>query len=343
MPLSTSSVPKDLCKPRNSTTGNVPVRTGLASCMLTMLPGYRVFLNDNCLFLRLAILTALNKSKWRGDSKGKKHSCPALLVFAVNAGTSRPVAEGKSMFFWVSKVFWLLAQPLSLVFLMMLAGLIFMLRGQKRSAAVGLTLGLLIHGTVSFTNFGYVLMQPLEDRFAVPSPAPTSVDAIIMLGGATLARPSSARQITELNEAGDRLTTTLWLANAYPAAKVFISGGSGVLSDEGESEAETASRFFLAHDIAADRLVLEGESRNTDENVANTKALLGADGAGSLVLVTSAFHMPRSVGIFRQAGVDVIPWPTDYRTPGPQWFGLDIVNPMQNIVVSTVVIKEWIG
>jgi uncharacterized SAM-binding protein YcdF (DUF218 family) len=53
--------------------------------------------------------------------------------------------------------------------------------------------------------------------------------------------------------------------------------------------------------------------------------------------------MPRSVGIFRQAGVDVIPWPTDYRTPGPQWFGLDIINPMQNIDVSTVVIKEWIG
>lgn len=247
------------------------------------------------------------------------------------------------MFFWVSKVFWLLAQPLSLVFLLMLAGLILLLRGRKRLAVAALAVGLLLHGTVSFTNFGYVLMQPLEDRFAVPSPAPTAVDAIIMLGGATFARPSAVRQITELNEAGDRLTTTLWLANAYPDAKIFISGGSGILSDEGESEAETASRFFRAHGVAADRLVLEGESRNTDENVANTKALLGTAGEGALVLVTSAFHMPRSVGIFREAGIEVIPWPTDYRTPGPQWFGPDIVNPMQNIDVSTVAIKEWIG
>lgn len=247
------------------------------------------------------------------------------------------------MFFWVSKIFWLLAQPLSLIFLLILVGFVFVLLGRRRLAVWSLALGLLIHATVSFTNFGYVLIQPLEDRFAVPSPAPVDVDGIIMLGGATFARPSAARQITELSEAGDRLTTTLWLANAYPTAKIFISGGSGVLSDEGESEAETASRFFLAHGVAADRLVLEGESRNTDENVANTKALLAVDGEGALILVTSAFHMPRSVGIFRQAGIDVIPWPTDYRTPGPHWFGIDIANPIQNISVSTVVVKEWIG
>jgi len=247
------------------------------------------------------------------------------------------------MFFLVSKIFWLLAQPLSMVFLLILGAAGALFWGKKRLALAALVAGLLIHGAVSFTNLGYLVMQPLEDRFAVPVSPPQRVDAIIMLGGATLERPSSARQIAELNDAGDRLTTTLWLAQKYPSAKIFLSGGGGALTEDGEAEARTAERFFLAFGVDQDRLVLEGESRNTDENVANTKDLLGESGVGTVVLVTSAFHMPRSVGIFAKAGISVIPWPTDYRTPGPQSFGFDIANPVQNVNVSTAAIKEWVG
>ena len=247
------------------------------------------------------------------------------------------------MFFVLSKLFWLMAQPLSIVFLLILVAVLAIFWGKRRLAVVALVLGLIVHGTVSFTNLGYLILQPLEDRFAAPATLPTAVDAIIMLGGATLERPSAARQIAELNEAGDRLTTTLWLARTYPEAKIVISGGSGALTDEGEAEATTAERFFLAFGIARDRLVLEGESRNTEENVAFTKALLGEGGGGQIVLVTSAYHMPRSVGIFEKASLSVIPWPTDYRTPGPQGFGFDIANPVQNLNVSTIAIKEWVG
>lgn len=248
---------------------------------------------------------------------------------------------GTRMFFWVSKVFWLLAQPLSLVFLLMVLAILAIWRGRKRLAIAMLALAALTHGAVSFTNLGYLIIQPLEDRFAVPATRPEKVDAIVMLGGATLERPSSAREITELNDAGDRLTTTLWLARAYPEAKIVISGGSGALTDEGEAEAKTAERFFLAFGVPQDRLVLEGESRNTDENVAFSKALLGE--TSSIILVTSAYHMPRSVGIFDKAGLSVIPWPADYRTPGPRGLGFDIANPVQNLNVSTIAIKEWVG
>ncbi len=252
-------------------------------------------------------------------------------------------ALGGGMFFVVSKIFWLLAQPLSIVLLLIVLALGFGLFRRRKSSIAALVLAVIVHGAAGYTNLGYLIIQPLEDQFAVPATPPRTVDAIIMLGGATLARPSSARQIAELNDAGDRLTTTLWLANAYPAAKIVISGGSGVLDDEGESEAETAKRFFSMHGISEDRFILEGKSRNTDENVAFTKELLGDASSGTIVLVTSAFHMPRSVGIFSKAGLQVLAWPTDYRTPGPQWFGFDIANPVQNLNVTTVAIKEWIG
>lgn len=247
------------------------------------------------------------------------------------------------MFFWASKVFWLLAQPLSLVFLLMTLGVLALWWRRKGLATSCLVLALLVHGVVSFTNLGYLIIQPLEDRFAMPATPPEVVDAIIMLGGATLERPSSARQTAELNDAGDRLTTTLWLARAYPDARIFLSGGGGPLTEDGEAEATTAERFFLAFGIEPARLVLEPTSRNTAENVANTKGLLGESGNGTIVLVTSAFHMPRSVGIFEKAGLSVIPWPTDYRSPGPQGFGFDVANPVQNLNVSTMAIKEWVG
>lgn len=246
------------------------------------------------------------------------------------------------MFFIASKVFWLLFQPLSLLLLLLCVGLVFLWGKRRRLAASAFVLAALVLGVTGFTNLGYVLIQPLEDRFERPAAMPERVSAIIMLGGATLSRPSSARQTTELNDAGDRLTATLWLAGQYPQAKIILSGGSGLLSGETESEAVTAARFFTAFGIASDRLVLEGDSRNTDENVALSREFLD-DSAGAILLVTSAFHMPRAIGLFLAQDLDIIPWPTDYRSPGPMGVWIDIANPVQNMSVSTVAIKEWIG
>jgi len=246
------------------------------------------------------------------------------------------------MFFLASKVFWLLVQPTSLVLLLMLAGLALVLWGRRRLAISALGLGAGLHFLVAFTSFGYVLIQPLENRFPMPVEPPEQVGTIIMLGGATMARPSTVRGVAELNQAGDRLTTTLRLAQLYPDAKIVLSGGAGFLQGETESEAETMRRFFTGFGVAEDRLVLEGESMNTAQNADFTRGLLEGDG-GAVVLVTSAFHMPRSVGIFRQLGVEVVPWSTDYRSAGNQAFEIDIANPNQNLETATIAVREWIG
>ncbi|MBJ3783255.1 YdcF family protein [Devosia sediminis] len=246
------------------------------------------------------------------------------------------------MFFAVSKVFWLLVQPISLVLLLILAAIALVAFHRRRLAIGALSVAALIVGFGAFTSLGYVLIQPLEDRFALPQAEPASVRAIVMLGGATKARPSTARQTVALNDAGERLTTTLWLARRYPEASIVLSGGGGLLAGDTESEAETARRFFLSMGIADERLVLEGESRNTIENAEFTRALIGS-GTGETVLVTSAFHMPRSVGLFRAQGVDVIPWPTDYRSTGSQTLWLDVADPNGNFDTAATAMREWIG
>lgn len=246
------------------------------------------------------------------------------------------------MFFAASKIFWLVAQPASLILLMILAGVILLVFKRRRLAMAALVAGAGMQFLIAFTSLGYVLIQPLENRFSVPDTPPEQVRGIIILGGATLARPSTARGVAELNQAGDRLTTGLMLAQNYPDAKIILSGGEGFLMGETESEADTMRRFLLNLGLSEDRLVLEGASRNTEENASFTREMLG-EGEGALVLVTSAFHMPRSVGLYRQEGIAVLPWPTDYRSAGDQGFGIDIANPNQNLETASVAIREWIG
>lgn len=250
--------------------------------------------------------------------------------------------RGACMFFVVSKVFWALVQPVSLIFLLMLAGWLLTLTGRRRLGLTSGALGLALLGVSSFTTLGVLLIAPLEDRFTRPHSMPPVIDTIVMLGGATSGRVSTARGIAELSEAGDRLAETLFLAQRYPQARIVLSGGSGLLVVDGEPEAETAARFFQALGIARERLVLESASRNTDENAELTKAMLG-DAPGVVALVTSAFHMPRSVGLFRKVGIEVVPWPTDYRSAGDEGLGLDIVNPVLNLTTTGVAMKEWIG
>jgi uncharacterized SAM-binding protein YcdF (DUF218 family) len=203
-------------------------------------------------------------------------------------------------------------------------------------------LGLLVLGASSFTSLGFLLIRPLEERFDRPATLPSDIAAIVMLGGVTAGRVSSARGIAELMEAGDRLTETLRLAQLYPGARIVLSGGVGFLNADGEPEAVTAHRFFTSMGVAEDRLILEAESRNTDENADLTARVLGQD-SGAVLLVTSAFHMPRSVGLFRAAGVGVTPWPVDYRGTGNEGFGFDFVNLPSNLNTTGVAFREWIG
>jgi uncharacterized SAM-binding protein YcdF (DUF218 family) len=246
------------------------------------------------------------------------------------------------MFFVVSKVFWLLVQPVSLIFLLGLLGWLLVANGRKRAGLAVSAVGLLFFGLASFTTAGALLIMPLEDRFDRPKAMPDQISTIIMLGGATAGRVSTARGVVELNEAGDRLAETLKLAQLYPHAKIVLSGGAGLLVADGETEAVTAQRFFSDLGAEPSRLLLEQESRNTHENAELTLAMLGGT-EGNIVLMTSAFHMPRSVGIFRKAGLEVIAWPVDYRSAGNETAGIDIVNPVLNLTTTGVAIREWIG
>ena len=112
---------------------------------------------------------------------------------------------------------------------------------------------------------------------------------------------------------------------------------------EGEGDADTAVRFFAAFGIPRERLIVENKSRNTAENAEFSKELAAPKPGENWLLVTSAFHMPRSVGLFRKVGFPVIPWPVDYRTSGTEGIGLFRDNAADALQNTTMAVREWIG
>lgn len=247
------------------------------------------------------------------------------------------------MTYYASKIFWLAAQPLSLALLLLIFGLLAGLLKWSRLRTGASVIAALVLFVTLFTTTGSVLLQALEDRIAraeLPAGGPACV---IMLGGGVEAEVIAARGGFEMNQAGDRFVETLRLAREFPAARILISGGDGSFSGSYEGDAVVATRFFEAFGVPADRLIRETDSRTTFENVENTKALLAANGLDRCLLVTSAFHMPRSVGLFRKLGLEVLPWPTDFRTTGRASLALDFTQPSTNSQLTTTALREWTG
>jgi uncharacterized SAM-binding protein YcdF (DUF218 family) len=244
--------------------------------------------------------------------------------------------------FLASKIFWIVAQPLSFAFFSLLAGLLLILARFRRSGGLLGALGLAVLFVSLFTTTGPYFLQILEDRFPRPSPR-AELSCIVVLGGAFENEVMAGRGGMEFNQAGDRFIETVRLANAYPAARILVSGGDGSFSGAYEGDAQASEAFFAAFGIGPQRLIREEQSRTTFENAVNTKDLLTANGLENCALVTSAFNMPRAIGLLRRLGIEVVPWPADYRTSGQVRLGFDFTQPSLNAQLTTTAAREWIG
>lgn len=163
------------------------------------------------------------------------------------------------MTFYISKIFWLVAQPLSLAFFLIVAGLLAGFLKWNRIRTLSSVLAALVLFLTLFTTTGAVLLQTLEDRIpraALPEGGPA---CIITLGGGFEADVTTARGGYEMNQAGDRFVETLRLAREFPQARILISGGDGSLSGDFEGDAVIGSRFLAAFGIPETRLIREGD------------------------------------------------------------------------------------
>lgn len=215
--------------------------------------------------------------------------------------------------FLISKIAWLLLAPSNLLVLGTLAGVALWRTklaeqwGRRIATVAG---AILLAATI--LPVGNWLIRPLEQRFAPYEECPgRELAGILLLGGGQASISVDGRIEEELNEGADRMRLAAKLARRYPRLPVVIAGGQVFARNGARPEADGMADILIEQGVAPTRLRLEGGSRTTAENAENAAAL--ASEPGKWLLVTSAFHMPRSVGTFRKAGVDVIAAPTDWR------------------------------
>jgi uncharacterized SAM-binding protein YcdF (DUF218 family) len=244
------------------------------------------------------------------------------------------------MFFVASKALWLFAAPSALLILGALVGAVFAARRGARLAAIGCLLALLLIGAAPL---GALLIGPLENRFPSPHADQPAPYGFVVLGGAIDDDLSRARGQTTFDEGAERLTEAAILARRYPAARIVYSGGSSSMLGRPSSEAEQARSLLVAMGVDAQSITLETRSRNTDENARFTAAIVHPQPDQRWLIVTSAYHMPRAMGLFRKAGFNAVADPVDYRTAGGRADWRPNSNLPHGLVLFDLAVHEWIG
>ena len=165
-----------------------------------------------------------------------------------------------------------------------------------------------------------MLVRHLESQYTeIPPGADMGRFAgLVVLGGALEpAFQTTPHSQPVLNDAAERMTAVLPLLLRNPELTIVFTGGEGRLMKDGATEARRAQIFFDSQGIATGKVIYESASRNTYENALLTAQMPGMDIAKPWLLLTSAWHMPRSMATFQKAGWNVTAYPVDFRTGEP--------------------------
>jgi uncharacterized SAM-binding protein YcdF (DUF218 family) len=248
------------------------------------------------------------------------------------------------VFFLLSKTLGRLLLPSNLLVSLGVVGLILLLTrfastGRKLVAASSLLLAV-----CGFLPIGNLLLYPLETRFPPWDNSRGPPDGIVVLGGAIDPDMSALHGAPVFGPSVDRIIATTDLAHRYPNARIVISGGNADLDPGNQArEADFTLPVLESFGVTRDRLIIERRSRNTQEN-AEFSRIVAAPKRGELwLLVTSAYHMPRAIGIFRKVGFTVEPYPVDWRVGGRDdllKFSVSFIGGLGRVDTAA---REWMG
>ncbi|PZO86099.1 MAG: YdcF family protein [Micavibrio aeruginosavorus] len=245
------------------------------------------------------------------------------------------------MFFALSKILWALVQPLNALCLMAAAGLALRFWHKKAGQAVANTALILIL-LFGVLPIGPLLLSWLEHRVPAPERMPDDIDGIILLGGAfESAMSNKTGNITANGQIG-RVFCFMELANANPNAVLVASGGAGDILNPAAMESVPTKKFFALSRFDRD-VLYEEKSRNTYENAIYSKELVKPEEGQKWAVVTSAYHMPRAIGIFEKIGWRVIPYPCDRKTTYEDALSNTLPNITANFYMLGLAVKELLG
>ena len=239
------------------------------------------------------------------------------------------------MFYIVSKLLAFLVQPIIWVFILLIISLFY--KSQRRKMLI-----------ISICTFYFFSNGFIADEFTrlweVERFTPKSTyDVGIVLGG--ISNYDKRTKAHNFNENADRLMDTEQLYHKGIIKKIMLSGGNGLLFNDGYIESEAMRDYLLANKIPIADIIIENRSRNTIENAMNSAEILKERyNEGSFLLITSANHMKRAQLCFNKAKLEITAFPTDcttsYRSTGYEYILFPRAEALER---WQDLIHEWIG
>jgi uncharacterized SAM-binding protein YcdF (DUF218 family) len=221
----------------------------------------------------------------------------------------------QDLLFGASKILGPFLDPRTSLFVALILAVILLWTPWKRAGRWLATLVLATGFLLGSAPFGQMALNWIENRIPAPEALPERIDGIVVLGGDVDPRMMRLRNAT-MGADAQRQIAFADLARRYPDAKLIYSGGSGQLLDRDDTDADAARALLPMLGLDPSRVIFEDRSRNTWENALEARVAAQPKEGEVWLLVTSAFHMPRALGCFRQAGWrGLVPYPVGYFTP----------------------------
>ncbi len=233
---------------------------------------------------------------------------------------------------------WTVAGPATWPLWLGLAACLTILIGSRRWALRFAKLFLFAVLMLAVLPTGPWLMRWLEN--ATPRPDAAHLDQvqhiIVLAGGENLAASARTGRL-ELGQHGDRVMQGVVLARQWPDAMLWTVGG---MTDDKQRDVTLTRQLWRDLGIADKRIGVIDNTRDTCTNATGLRARIAVRDAHKILLVTSAFHMPRARLCFAAAGIRATPWPVDYDTgPALRWS----INPLGNLAKLDDATHELVG
>lgn len=236
---------------------------------------------------------------------------------------------------YAHKIIPLLVSPLFITIILLFFGAMF-----KKNRAIYAGVSILI--ICSLPIFSNKLILYLERGYIRSSESSIGkADGIVVLSGMVRTIKGDSGLVYEWNEASDRIFSGINLMNKGKAPLLILTGGKLPWSI-GKPEGEHLNEIAILQGISADKIQVTEDVQNTDQEAKAIAKLLNQIDP-KIILVTSAFHMPRAQKVFEAAGFTVSPFPVDFLTSADRMSLIDLIPSAEAFKKTSFVIRELIG
>ncbi|RKX75741.1 MAG: YdcF family protein [Spirochaetes bacterium] len=250
--------------------------------------------------------------------------------------------------FLLSKILQILVLPPGIIIVALILAFLFLFKKKYLVTKFLLFFSLISLYSLSLEPISDLIIKPLEDlhppldreNFSLYLEDRIQPEYIVVLGGGTVESSPEEGGSGTLNTTSLKRLIYGYLLFKETKLPIILAGGRVIEKEIYEPEAEVALRTLLEMGVPENKIGIEAESRNTWENAEHVKERFSPE---KIILVTSAYHMPRSVYSFRQNGMDCIPAPTDYKTNRAVYNFLSFFPDMEELKDSYSAIREFFG